>query len=175
MQISYNQDKDAKLREVAKGMFMTLPGIGKLEGMLLHGALYDVEMTVNLTNEGIRATAVKVTAQPGSPPVTGTILRAVKVWDALREVIVLSTRRGSRLDRGVLVRVEGLSDEKLVALRQQGPTDETLEWVAYFYNLGGVLGLPPAKQVELSFQVPRTTASKWVRRARERGLLDGKH
>jgi hypothetical protein len=38
-----------------------------------------------------------------------------------------------------------------------------------------VLGLPPAKQVELSFEVPRTTASKWVRRARERGFLDGKH
>ena len=175
MQIRYNEDKHAKLREVAKGLFMTLPGIGKFEGMPLLGAFYDVEMTVDMTDEGIRATAVKVTAQQGSPPVTGTILRAVRVWDALREVIVLGTRPGSRHERGVLVRVEGLSEEKLVALRQQGPTDETLEWVAYFYKLGGVLGLPPAKQVELSFEIPRTTASKWVRRAREKGLIDGKH
>jgi hypothetical protein len=51
----------------------------------------------------------------------------------------------------------------------------TLEWVAFFYNLGRAVGLPPARQVELELNVPRTTASKWVRRAREEGLIHGEH
>jgi len=71
--------------------------------------------------------------------------------------------------------VGDLSDEEVARLRKQGPTDETLGWVAYFYNLAGILGLPPAKQVEVSLRVPRTTASKWVRRAKEKGLIDGEH
>jgi hypothetical protein len=66
-----------------------------------------------------------------------------------------------------------LSDQDVAYLRLQGPTDDSLEWVAYFYNLAGVLGLPPARQVEVGLDLPRTTATKWIRRARDKGLLDG--
>lgn len=56
-------------------------------------------------------------------------------------------------------------------LRVQGPTDETLEWVARIYNEARLRRRPPARQVEIDLDVPRTTASKWVRRAREKGLV----
>jgi len=124
----------------------------------LESAFYDVEMTLDMTKEGIRPTSVKVAAQEGGPPVTGTTLRALRVWDLARAAIPSTVSNA-------------LSDEDVARLRTQGPTDETLGWVAYFYNLAGVLGVPPARQVEIDLGLPRTTASKWVRRAREKGLI----
>jgi transposase-like protein len=53
---------------------------------------------------------------------------------------------------------------------------------AWVYNVASLVGLPPAKKVERELGLPRTTASKWIRRARDMGLIspeerntDGKH
>ena len=166
--------------EVAPGLFMAVPGLARFTDVELESAFYDVEMTLDMTKEGIRPTSVKVAAQEGSPPVTGTTLRALRVWDLARAAIPLGISRGAQTEQegGSFVTStvsNALPDEDVARLRAQGPTDETLGWVAYFYNLAGVLGLPPAKQVEVSLEVPRTTASKWVRRAREKGLIGGEH
>jgi len=179
MLVSFNSDpRSAISNEVAPGLFMAVPGVAEFEGVDLEGALYDVEMILDMTEEGIRPTSVKVTAQEGSPPVTGTTLRALRVWDLARAAIPEGLSHGVRTEQadGSFVTqfdpVGDLSDEEVARLRKQGPTDETLGWVAYFYNLAGILGLPPAKQVEVSLRVPRTTASKWVRRAKEKGLIE---
>jgi len=182
MLVSFNSDpRSAISNEVAPGLFWA-PGVAGFAGVDLEGALYDVEMTLDMTGEGIRPTSVKVTAQEGSPPVTGTTMRALRVWDLARAAIPFGLSQGVQTEQedGSFVTqfdpVDGdLSDEDVARLRAQGPTDETLGWVAYFYNLAGILGLPPAKQVEVSLKVPRTTASKWVRRAKEKGLIDVEH
>lgn len=180
--VSFNFNPGSAIsNEVAPGLFWAC-GVAGFPGVDLEGALYDVEMTLDMTGEGIRPTSVKVTAQEGSPPVTGTTLRALRVWDLARTAIPFGLSHGVQTEQadGSFVTqfdpVDGdLSDEDVARLRTQGPTDETLGWVAYFYNLAGILGLPPAKQVEVSLKVPRTTASKWVRRAKEKGLIDGEH
>jgi hypothetical protein len=183
MLVSFNSDpRSAISNEVAPGLFMAVPAFAGFAGVDLEGALYDVEMILDMTGEGIRPTSVKVTAQEGSPPVTGTTLRALRVWDLARTAIPEGLSQGVRTEQadGSFVTqfnpVYGdLSDEEVARLRKQGPTDETLGWVAYSYNLAGILGLPPARQVEVDLGVPRTTASKWVRRAKEKGLIDGEH
>ena len=183
MLVSFRFDPgSASSNEVAPGLFMAVPSVAGFAGVDLEGALYDVEMILDMTGEGIRPTSVKVTAQEGSPPVTGTTLRALRVWDLARAAIPAGLSHGVRTEQedGSFVTQfdpvdSDLSDEEVARLRKQGPTDETLEWVAYFYNLAGILGLPPAKQVEVSLKVPRTTASKWVRRAKEKGLIDVEH
>ena len=181
MRITYETGLGLFSNEVAPGLFMGLPGVATFEDAELEGALYDVKMTLDMTAEGIRPTSVTVTAQQDSPAVTGTTLRALRVWDLAREAILIGVSRGTRTDTKdgsfeVGIMGSALPNEEVARLRAQGPTDETLGWVAYFYKLGDVLGLPPAKQVEVSLQLPRTTASKWVRRAREKGLIaDGKH
>lgn len=166
--------------QVAPGLFMSLPGtVRATDTELDDGDLYDVTMVLDLTPEGVRPTSVTVTAQGDSRPITSTTLRAVKVWAIAQEGILLGLWRGrANLVNGriasvdMLDNVTALSDAEVTQLRQQGPTDESLEWVANFYNLGTMLGLPPAKQVEVNLGLPRTTATKWIKRARDKGLLD---
>src|ERR1019366_3914696 len=98
MRITYETGLGLFSNEVAPGLFMGLPGVATFEDAELEGALYDVEMTLDMTAEGIRPTSVKVSAQEGSPPVTGTTLRALRVWDLAREAILLGISRGARTD-----------------------------------------------------------------------------
>ncbi|WP_341359075.1 hypothetical protein V5H98_15230 [Georgenia sp. M64] len=172
---------------------MRVPVTVLCEGVELEGALYDVALTIDMTDDdGLRPVAVKVAAQKGSPPIASTTLRSVKVGELTREALALVVEPRARRRTGLVgpharaidVAKHGmdpaqhtvtitpnLDDEARARLRQQGPTDEALAWVAYFYNLATLLGLPPARHVEVNLGLPRTTASKWVRRARERGLL----
>ncbi len=171
----------------APGLFMHLPGTVTQSDVEIEGALYDVAIVLDRTAEGgVRATAVTVTAHDGSPPVTGTTLRAVRVWDLVQQAILLAAHRGRRKVANEVTTTEvltsTLSDADAEQLRLHGPTDKSLEWVAHFYNLAQAVGLPPAKQVQLAIGLPRTTATKWIKRARDKGLLspkgeqtDGKH
>ena len=59
---------------------------------------------------------------------------------------------------------EGLSEE--------GPTDRVLLWVAHLYRLGLAIDYNPTKAVEENLKVPRSTAGRWIARARERGYLE---
>jgi hypothetical protein len=52
-----------------------------------------------------------------------------------------------------------------------GPSDEDLRAVADVYQLAYVTGGAPTKTVMERLALPRSTASRWVRMARERGLL----
>jgi hypothetical protein len=59
---------------------------------------------------------------------------------------------------------EGLSEE--------GPTDRTLRWTAHLYRYGLAIEYNPTKSVEESLGVPRSTAGRWIAKARERGYLE---
>jgi len=103
-------------------------------------------------------------------------LRAVKVWDLARAGIITGAHRGrseATSDGGTATELlsTSLTDQDTELIRLRGPVRESLEWAAWFYNLARVLGLPPAKQVELELGLPRTTAAKWIRRARDMGLI----
>lgn len=177
--VTYTTSQASAPTELAPGLFMALPGVATIENVDLEGGLYDVELTLDMTPDGIRPTSVKVTAQAGSPHVTGTTLRAVRVWDLARHAILTGVHRGSSSASDGVTRWDlaspALPDTEIARLRAQGPTEETLTEVALLYNFAGVLGLPPAKFVEVNLEIPRTTASKWVRRAREKGLVHVQH
>ena len=128
-----------------------------------------------------------VTAPEGSPPLTSTILRAVPVQRLARAAILAGVQRGRRKrtsDGGTSTEIlsPGLDDKDLELVRLRGPVPESLEVAAWVYNVAHLVGLPPARQVELTLGLPRTTASKWIKRARDMGLIgpeerntDGKH
>lgn len=163
--------------EIAPGVFIAVPGSALFEGVDLEGGMFDVKLELDMTREGIRAVAVTVASQDGATPVALTTLRAVKVWELTQRAIASAVERGyaeGSPDGPYDVTTTSwgqLSDQDAARLRAQGPTDEALGWVAFHHNLAAVLGLPPAKQVEVNLGLPRSTASKWVRRAREKGLL----
>jgi hypothetical protein len=166
-------------RAIAPGLYMALPSVMIWKDLELDGQSYDVTVGINMTPYGVRATSLNVSSPSDGVPVTSKTLRALRVWDATRTALINGVSRGSTrtTDTGLEVMTEVMtmqgapSDEKVAQLRKQGPTDESLEWVAFYYNLAEVLQLPPAKQVEANLGLPSATASRWIKRAKDKGLI----
>lgn len=140
-----------------------------------HGV--DVRATVTWSDERsqLGVSRLEVNQAPGGPPVTGDILRQIPVTPFLRHSFAASVRDG--------LTPMGASDETPrrafgliptdVALkcRAQGPTDETLVWVALIYRAAAAVCEPPTKAVRETFEVAQSTAGAWVSAARVAGLL----
>ena len=144
----------------------------------LDGAPFAVTVTVAVTDRGPRVVEVMVTATPGGPPVSGTVLRGVRVADLARQVVdeldtsdAVALATGGQFVSPVPVGAPQLTDEDRERIRDAGPTAENLRIVAAVYNEAALLGRPPARAVELALGLPRVRASRWVRRARARGLI----
>jgi hypothetical protein len=185
MATNYRAKLDHAPREVMPGVFAQVPGTATVNGVDLAGILCTVTLGLDMTADGIRAVSVTVTTDSGVP-VTGTMLRALKVADLTRAVIpdVLMRGRSGRAGNDITITILPATlnddrDRELVRLR--GPVRESLEWAAWFYNVGLLAGVPPLRQVELGLGLPHSTASKWIARARAAGLIgtekfiDGEH
>lgn len=99
--------------------------------------------------------------------VDGTSLRTIPVQEFMRE-----------LEWGVKIIGSGetlpnpLPQEIIDEVRSLGPGSiEALRWVARVYAAAHALWQPPAKAVQAQLQMPAPTASVWIRRARDRGLI----
>ncbi|MDP9331542.1 MAG: hypothetical protein M3P11_13005 [Actinomycetota bacterium] len=64
-----------------------------------------------------------------------------------------------------------LAGKDFVALRKTGPSEETLRTVAAVYRLAYLIGDGPTAAVRGAFDVPKSTAARWVQHARARGFL----
>lgn len=110
------------------------------------------------------------------PPITSEGLRQIPVAAFLRLAV-----EGSLLRVGPTIREGNKSTWKLtptgpIALSERaraggGPSEDDLRAVADVYQLAHVTGGAPTKTVMERLGLPRSTASRWVRMARERGLL----
>lgn len=148
----------------------------------------DVSFRVELVENVLRPTAITVSSRTGEE-VTSTDLRAVNVKQLWRSAIVqhLVYRRGYHswetvdLKQVLIESPIQLPDEDLERLRLRGPEHDTLEYVADIYSLGRLLGLAPALYVQQAFAgenlepLPRTTATKWIKKARDLGLIQEPH
>ncbi|GAB3210943.1 hypothetical protein SAMN02745673_02586 [Marinactinospora thermotolerans DSM 45154] len=56
-------------------------------------------------------------------------------------------------------------------LGKHGPTEEALTWVAYLYRMALIFGHAPVPAVGEALGLPKSTANRWITRARDRGLL----
>ena len=56
-------------------------------------------------------------------------------------------------------------------IREDGPSAESLRWVARIYTVAEVFNQPPGQAVREQLGMPTPTASVWIRRARDRGIL----
>ncbi len=142
----------------------------------LGGLFSRVEMTIDLVDDVLHPTAVSVTAADGIA-VTGAALRQLPVRAMANELIARAVNQvefNGDLDGAWGMTSFGhltITDEDVQRIRQQGPVDESLAFVANLYELGRVMGLNPVKFVEDNMGMPRTTITQWVRRARDNGIL----
>jgi hypothetical protein len=99
---------------------------------------------------------VAMTAREGGE-VTGEVLRRVKLAESLRLIA-----------RAAMSPYEADWPRELAAA---GPTTETLRAVAQIYRVALLAGDAPTQAVAERLGVPRSTAGRWVTRARDRGFL----
>jgi hypothetical protein len=110
------------------------------------------------------------------PPITTEGLREVAINAFVRLAV-----EARRMRVGPTIREGNKSTWELtwagpIALSERaraggGPSEEDLRAVADVYQLAYATGAPPAKTVTQRLGLPRSTASRWIRMARERGLL----
>lgn len=161
--------------EVTPGMFVTVP-FTAFGPVTVAGRTFEVELEFKETSEGIKPVSIKATTADGEP-ISSTGLRSLAIGDLTRTAMSNAVKRGTRSQSAdgaeTLTLERNISAEHRAAIRAAGPVDDSLRWAAHFYEVGKLLGLPPAKQVEIELGLPRTTASKWIRRAWEKGFLSG--
>lgn len=136
----------------------------------------DVVFRIALTSDGIRPVGITLRSPEGRGVSTAD-WRLVNVQQIWRNAISHVVRRVSRVD-GVATESDFLlPDAQLELLRAKGPVDETLRHVGDVYSFAEAFGLAPVKEVQQAFEgrglaaLPRTTATAWVRRAREAGYI----
>lgn len=120
-----------------------------------------VKLRASYRSESGRYESDEVTVQRRGVEVTGDVLRYVHVAGILRQGAASV----------VLKPFEHLPAPDARALAAQGPAAETLYWVSRWYRLALLLGDPPTQRVASTLGIPRSTAGRWVTRARDRGLL----
>jgi hypothetical protein len=122
---------------------------------------YTVELTATYDADSGRYTTsrLEVEAKPGRE-VTGEGLRMIAVAGLLRHAVA---EKVAPLLQPSVTHPRDLG--------QAGPTTETLRHVAALYRLAVVLGDAPTQRVADTLGVPRSTASRWVTRSRDRGYL----
>lgn len=124
-----------------------------------------VVMDVDTIGGQLQPVRIEVTSNNGEA-ISGTTIRSIPVQRLMRAAIPY--QMVNRDDDGAYSSPWRFDAE---AVRAAGPTDESLRAVASVYLLAKFIGEPPARTVELMLDMPRTTASQWVRKAKERGIL----
>ena len=111
-----------------------------------------------------RYECVRLTCKPqrGGPAVTSEGIRSIPVG----KLVTYAARRAMR-DESDIRKPARLKapDTRL------GPTEEALELTARVYRAAYAAQYDPTKAVVERFDLPRSTAARWVMKARERGLL----
>ena len=140
------------------------------------GLPYRLELRVVHEDGRFVVDQLTVKRREGGPPVTTEGLREVPVAAFLRLAVESNVMRV-----GPTIRDGNTSPWKLtwaspLALSERakgggGPSDEDLRTVAALYQVAYATGQAPTKLVMNRLDLPRSTASRWVRMARERGLL----
>ncbi len=159
-------DKPLASKQVAIGRrhVVRVPFTCTLTELELDG-ISEVDLVIDLVGDVLGVASVTFTAVAGRE-ITSTAMRGLKVNSVMRTAVA-----GAMMPLGPW----GFSEKDRERFRQLGPAGETLEAVAEVYEFGRMTGRPPAREVEIQLGLPRTTASKWVRRARDEGYLRSWH
>jgi hypothetical protein len=137
--------------------------------------LYRVEFRVVFEDGRFVVDQLTVKRRSDGPPVTTEGIREVPIAAFLRLAV-----ESNIMHVGPTIRDGNKSTWELkwaspLALsertRSTGPTEKDLQTVADVYHVAYATGQAPTKAVIERLDLPRSTASRWVRMARERGLL----
>lgn len=186
-EITIHQHAEERIVEVGPGMWAPSAMWVREKNSPVHDFDVELELVAELRRDGTAERFVcrqlLVHQRPGGPPVTLAGIRSIPVGHLTRapQVKVLMADPDqqhadyvgdwSKAPPGFKAVPVRLEREDLRSILDGGPTDEALRWVAKVYRLALVMGDSPTREVESVFELPRSTADRWVALARERGFL----
>ena len=137
----------------------------------VHGEDVELDYSANIVLDGRRYVIddLHIRRRPGGPAITSELIRKIPVHHIMRRAVVDETEYR---ENGQVSQIR-LTDSDLKRIVGNGPIDETLQWVARLYISGELAGIAPAKNVSSILEIPMPTANNWIRRAKDRGFLDG--
>lgn len=111
--------------------------------------------------------------------ITPTVLRQVRLGEMLTAAVPHCVAVvDEQIGRGTVHELVGsgtriLPDWMASAATQAGPTPDTLELLQVVYGVAALAGKPPMRAVATELGIPERTATHWITKARNIGLLDG--
>jgi len=144
--------------------FVDVHGVPFLEAIRLTvtndaGLPCNVEMEARMRRGRYEVNQFVCLRKKGGPEITSEVIRRLPVGDLLRF---------AALNANSLWASPYADPEKI---RAQGPTDESLRVVAQVYRMAIAARDDPTAAVASGLQLPRPTAARWVKTARQRGFL----
>jgi hypothetical protein len=111
--------------------------------------------------------------------ITPTVLRQVRLGELLSAAVPFCVAiSDDTIGRGTVRELVGagaslLPEWMAVAAAKAGPTGETLELVQLIYGVAALSAHAPMRAVATELGIPERTATHWITKARNAGLLDG--
>jgi hypothetical protein len=125
---------------------------------------WKVDLEAEIIGERYEITRLSFTRREGDEAITGENLRRVALGELATDLLTYAATRGAQTKKS-----SHLYREK--PTRPRLSDDATLEYVARIYRLAHVTHADPAKAVAQNLELPPATASRWIRRARDKGHL----
>lgn len=138
------------------------------------GTEVQVEVEIEYDRERRRYVCRKFSARTAGE-ITGDMLRMVPMSTYIKSSVLI----GEPVDGALLSGVRelpnpdgrepwGLSTPEDIA---DAPTRRALQWVAHWYKYAFALNIPPTETVAEQMKLPRSTAGRWITKAREHNYL----
>jgi hypothetical protein len=133
---------------------------------------HDVDLAIVVADGRLVADNVRVSRREGGDPVTSEALRSIPVARLVRAASgAVRHVREEYPGGGMSLGPAWPNEEEGAYVAKHGLDDDTLRIVARVYRVAYLLGDAPTKRVETLFNLPRSTASRWIATARQRGYL----
>jgi hypothetical protein len=119
---------------------------------------------------------LRILRRDDGAPITSELIRGIPVAMTIRGAVSKLVELRIDPDADYQLRVPEqvvITPDERQRMVEAGPTDDTLLWVARIYIMAELAGDPPAKSVKETLDIPMPTANNWIRRAKDRGFLDG--
>lgn len=177
-----SREPEVGLVEVVPGLWFPGSGVTVFEDRHPSGLALEVDV---VPEDGrLVIDCVRASRGRDSQPVALAAMRQVALKPFLKlalskALVTLNVKEGAALKQALSDEYKGhvfwglLSVNDRDRLKAQGPTDETLRWVALLYRVALALDEPPVKSVT-GLGVSLRTASNWVSAARAAGYLTDK-
>ncbi|HEY8589544.1 MAG TPA: hypothetical protein VIL55_08330 [Naasia sp.] len=111
--------------------------------------------------------------------ITPSVLRRIRLGELLAAAVPYCVAvSDDELGHGIVRDLVGASGRLLPkwmadTAAHAGPTRDTLELVQLAYGVAALAGQPPMQAVAAELGIPTRTATHWIARARQAGLLEG--